>query len=461
MTTSSRSVVLWVSLVAIAAVISACSQTPEDVLGPATDTPEGAAQAATALPATDAPIPSEPVEVPELIAYSGTPTEICEAATPAEEPETRSFVAAEDVLEPDTDYRAIFCTDAGAIYVDLFETVTPVTVNNFLFLSRIGYYNNTIFHRVLEDFMAQGGDPTATGTGGPGYRFEDEFESYLLFDRPNLLAMANAGPGTNGSQFFITTSEPTHLNFRHTIFGEVLEGQDAVAAIQLRNPEEADAPATTLDTVVIITDPDAVDSTYEAPDASFAAEDFAEGLAELATVMPPNLQEGLSDVEEQSTDDVVAAAPEAVQDDYGTLLADNNHQYRVALDVTDTTCEGNFFEMLTYTVDAFTTVDEATAVRTSDVLDTVYSEEGFSTVEAETSAPYYTQEAESCGEGDTISGRVVLQRGPYLVTLTGTLPGELASDPQFLDNLGELLSENGTRLVEPFLSEIYRTTLTS
>ena len=115
------------------------------------------------------------------------------------------FQEAETVLEPDVDYRAIFCTTAGTVYVDLYESLTPMTVNNFVFLAQQGYYDNTTFHRVIPDFMVQGGDPTATGSGGPGYQFGDEPVGFLTFDRPGLLAMANAGPGTNGSQFFITT----------------------------------------------------------------------------------------------------------------------------------------------------------------------------------------------------------------------------------------------------------------
>src|SRR5690606_7480411 len=131
---------------------------------------------------------------------------------------------------------------------------------SFVFLSQNGYYNNTTFHRVIQDFMAQGGDPTAQGAGGPGYRFPDEFVGFLNFDRPGLLAMANTGqPVTNGSQFFITTSLPDYLNFRHTIFGEVLEGQDVVENIALRDPETATEPGTSLDTVVIVTDPQLVD----------------------------------------------------------------------------------------------------------------------------------------------------------------------------------------------------------
>ncbi|MFN8440742.1 MAG: peptidylprolyl isomerase [Caldilineaceae bacterium] len=136
-------------------------------------------------------------------------------------------------------YYATFKTAQGEIKVQLFANQTPNTVNNFVFLAREGFYNNTTFHRVLENFMAQGGDPTATGGGGPGYIINDEFGPGLVFDRPGLLAMANAGPNTNGSQFFITFSPQPSLNGRHTIFGEVIEGLDVLAKIKLRDPEKS------------------------------------------------------------------------------------------------------------------------------------------------------------------------------------------------------------------------------
>lgn len=190
---------------------------------------------------------------------NGTPAEICDAATPASDPDSRTYNSPDTVLSEDTDYRAIMCTSAGAIYIDLFEEEAPLTVNSFVFLAESGFYNNTIFHRVIEDFMAQGGDPTGTGRGGPGYQFQDEIVPSLTFDSEGLLAMANAGPGTNGSQFFITYAPTPWLNGRHTIFGEVLQGQDTVDSIQLRDPMVANAPATDLNTVVIITDPSQVD----------------------------------------------------------------------------------------------------------------------------------------------------------------------------------------------------------
>jgi peptidyl-prolyl cis-trans isomerase A (cyclophilin A) len=112
-------------------------------------------------------------------------------------------------------------TNHGAIEVELFDDDAPKTVENFLKLARDGFYDGVVFHRVIPDFMIQGGDPTGTGMGGPGYTFGDEFHPDLAFNKPYLLAMANAGPGTNGSQFFITVGATPHLNRRHTIFGEV------------------------------------------------------------------------------------------------------------------------------------------------------------------------------------------------------------------------------------------------
>jgi cyclophilin family peptidyl-prolyl cis-trans isomerase len=126
----------------------------------------------------------------------------------------------------------------GEFVVELFDDQAPKTVNNFVFLARDGFYDGTTFHRVLEGFMAQGGDPTGTGMGGPGYQFEDEFSPELTFDRKGLLAMANSGPNTNGSQFFITFVPTPHLNGLHTIFGEVIEGMDVVEGITRRDPDQ-------------------------------------------------------------------------------------------------------------------------------------------------------------------------------------------------------------------------------
>jgi cyclophilin family peptidyl-prolyl cis-trans isomerase len=120
---------------------------------------------------------------------------------------------------------------------------TPKTVNNFVFLARQGYYNGTTFHRVINDFMAQGGDPTGTGMGGPGYKFGDEFHPSLRHSKRGILSMANAGPGTNGSQFFITHRATPHLDDRHSVFGELIQGDDVLTAIPQRDPGNKNAPA--------------------------------------------------------------------------------------------------------------------------------------------------------------------------------------------------------------------------
>lgn len=145
----------------------------------------------------------------------------------------------EMTIDPNKYYYATIKTEKGDIKVQLFADRAPKTVNNFVFLANQGFYDGTTFHRVLDGFMAQAGDPTGTGAGGPGYAFEDEFSPGLVFDRPGLLAMANAGPGTNGSQFFITFAPTDWLNGLHTIFGEVIEGNDVLAQLTRRDPNQA------------------------------------------------------------------------------------------------------------------------------------------------------------------------------------------------------------------------------
>jgi len=136
-------------------------------------------------------------------------------------------------------YIARLETEKGEIVVELFADRAPITVNNFVFLARQGFYDDTSFHRVIHGFMAQGGDPTGTGTGGPGYTFQDEFDPSLRFDQEGLLAMANSGPNTNGSQFFITYGPTPWLNGFHTIFGKVVEGMDVLRALTPRDPQES------------------------------------------------------------------------------------------------------------------------------------------------------------------------------------------------------------------------------
>ncbi|MBT3337511.1 MAG: peptidylprolyl isomerase [Anaerolineae bacterium] len=141
--------------------------------------------------------------------------------------------APEIAIDPAKKYTATVSTDKGDMVIELFADKTPKTVNNFVFLAREGFYNNITFHRVIGDFMAQGGDPTGTGRGGPGYRFADEFHPELKHDKPGILSMANAGPGTNGSQFFITHVPTPHLDNRHSVFGQVTEGIDVLMAVSV------------------------------------------------------------------------------------------------------------------------------------------------------------------------------------------------------------------------------------
>jgi peptidyl-prolyl cis-trans isomerase B (cyclophilin B) len=136
-------------------------------------------------------------------------------------------------IDPEKSYTATIETNKGDIVIALYPKYAPVTVNNFVSLANDGFYDDVTFHRVISNFMIQGGDPTGTGRGGPGYRFQDEFKGNpLKHDAPGVLSMANAGPGTNGSQFFITHSAQPHLDGRHTVFGKVVDGQDVVNAIR-------------------------------------------------------------------------------------------------------------------------------------------------------------------------------------------------------------------------------------
>ena len=134
-------------------------------------------------------------------------------------------------IESNKQYSATFKTSRGEIVCDLFARDAPKTVNNFVFLAREKFYDGTVFHRVIANFMIQGGDPTGTGRGGPGYRFEDELDNPHKH-QVGSLSMANAGPNTNGSQFFITHIATDWLNGKHTVFGQVRSGQDVVNAIQ-------------------------------------------------------------------------------------------------------------------------------------------------------------------------------------------------------------------------------------
>jgi peptidyl-prolyl cis-trans isomerase B (cyclophilin B) len=185
--------------------------------------------------------PSRPQAGPSA---SPTPTPqlpvACEAKVPAGAEEEKPMYDGppEMQIDPKKEYTAIMDTSCGRIELELFADQTPITVNNFVFLAGEGFYDGLTFHRVIPDFVLQGGDPKGDGTGGPGYQFEDEIVKRLKFTEPGLLAMANSGKDTNGSQFFITTGEPKHLNGLHTIFGRVTDGMDVVRQIEaLGSPE--------------------------------------------------------------------------------------------------------------------------------------------------------------------------------------------------------------------------------
>lgn len=155
------------------------------------------------------------------------------------------------VIDTGKRYTATISTDNGDMTVELFADKAPRTVNNFVFLARDGYYDGVTFHRVIKGFMAQGGDPTGTGRGGPGYQFEDEFHPALRHDGPGILSMANAGPNTNGSQFFITYAATPHLDDRHAVFGRLIEGMDVFESIPERDPMRATTPGLAMSSVTV------------------------------------------------------------------------------------------------------------------------------------------------------------------------------------------------------------------
>jgi len=144
---------------------------------------------------------------------------------------TENLMADDKDKSHSNELTAVIKTGKGDIHLTLFPGEAPLTVSNFVNLAQRGYYDGLVFHRVIANFMIQGGDPTGTGSGGPGYKFKDEFSPKRRHDSAGMLSMANAGPGTNGSQFFITHNATPWLNDKHTIFGKVVSGQDVVDAI--------------------------------------------------------------------------------------------------------------------------------------------------------------------------------------------------------------------------------------
>jgi len=201
--------------------------------------------ASTASAPTAAAFAAEPTAAADPFATTAP------AAAPAGEKQTYS-APPPMAIDPKKNYTATITTPRGDIVVKLRPDLAPQTVNSFVFLSKEGFYDGLTWHRVLPNFMAQGGDPTGTGTGGPGYNVPDEFTDKVLFDKPGILAMAHSSlPNSNGSQFFITTAPAPSLNQQYTVFGEVQQGQEIVDGIPLRDPNQN--PTTPGEQIVKIT----------------------------------------------------------------------------------------------------------------------------------------------------------------------------------------------------------------
>jgi cyclophilin family peptidyl-prolyl cis-trans isomerase len=158
-------------------------------------------------------------------------------------------------LDLSKNYAAHVVTERGAFDVELFAADAPLTVENFVNLARSGFYDGTTFHRVIPGFMAQGGDPTGTGRGGPGYQFSDELTPARRHDAAGVLSMANAGPNTNGSQFFITFGPTPHLDGKHAVFGRVTSGMDVVNALRERDPGRDPHPGDRIERIEITETP--------------------------------------------------------------------------------------------------------------------------------------------------------------------------------------------------------------
>ena len=194
----------------------------------------------------------EPTPTP-LRVETATPTAAAgdTSAGPSPTPGPQEYDGPPDlVIDTSKDYYATFVTERGEFRLRLFDDRAPRTVNNFVFLARDGFYNGVTFHRVIPGFMAQGGDPTGTGGGSPGYRFDDEFHPDLIHNA-GVISMANSGPNTNGSQFFITFVPTPHLDGAHAVFGEVVEGMDVVNNISPRDPATAIEAGDVIYTILI------------------------------------------------------------------------------------------------------------------------------------------------------------------------------------------------------------------
>lgn len=400
-----------------------------------------------------------------------TPDEICAANLPATTPETLQFDQPEQVLEAGVNYQAIFCTEVGAVYVDLFEGETPITVNNFVFLAQNGYYNNSVFHRVIENFMAQAGDPVGNpaGTGGPGYQFQDEPVGFLTFDSPGWLAMANAGPSTNGSQFFITTAVTDWLNYQHTIFGRVLEGQSVVDSL----PDNQTTPdlLSRLDTVVIITDPASVNTSFEIPALATREEVTAliDGLpAQFPTVLETLQASELAStltVDEASVQDIaeyIAAAsesadPAALEAFYGSNPAEYHGDFTIA----NSACDLTSFPvgLIGYQLDAYPDSAAAQTALADPQFVALQSAFGFEPYESEVGLTVYKSEATICDQPMMVV-RAVDQHGRFVTMVDVAFQeGVIAPAEQTVQVSDVVLTQIAPLFAEAPLAEIFRAEL--
>lgn len=387
-----------------------------------------------------------------------TPRELCAAAEPA--PLTMmQFEQAEHVLEPNVDYRAIFCTSAGSIYVDLYENLTPITVNSFVFLAQQGYYDNTTFHRVIPDFMAQGGDPTGTGRGGPGYRFKDEPIGFLKFDLPYKLAMANAGPGTNGSQFFITTALAEHLNYKHTIFGNVLSSQRSVKQIRERDPATATEKGETLHTVLITTDNQVEESpylVYLAVEGKATREDVIHEFERFAASPSLTL---LVDDERSGHFSTEALAESAVADDlvdgFASFAAEYGHLYRQRLQFVNADCGPSFFfSSLGFWVDVYPDAASARAAAESEFMQLWLDSYGYQRDAAHPTV--YRLDAATCDGEDGVSLLSLSARGRFLLTVDVLISRPLLDQLPEKALLDELTLQIDSMLHRLFAGEMHQ-----
>lgn len=231
--------------------------------------------------------------------------------------EARFEAPPEMQIDTDKIYVATLETEKGDVVIELFADRAPVTVNNFVFLAEQDFYDGTTFHRVIPGFMAQGGDPTGTGAGGPGYRFQDEIVPGLRFDQDGLLAMANSGPNTNGSQFFITYAPAPWLNGLHTIFGKVISGMNVLYQLTERDPEESPdfSGDILLDVEIETRSMSSLPTPTQLPDPMPPVPEEGRPLAEI----PAEEREGLYNTSPEMVIDVEADYTASIETSKGTI----------------------------------------------------------------------------------------------------------------------------------------------